>query len=311
MDRLESRGQGREVLLRRQAPHVQDHRRIRCGTPGGAQTLAPARRIEQSRIDPACDDFYVAKARFHQRATHRIRRDQREERAIVELAQVPEDRFLQPTDAVVAAVGMEVGTKVRHHGDLHHPRRLQRGPPERPLGDHMHDVRPVQRPQALEHPLGRQAHLEVRVPGDGKAAGQGFAEAGISPRGIAPPLAGTHQVDLVAEPAQAFHELRRRGGHPVDLGWIGFSHHRDPQRPAHDRELLDEDRGHGALHGLEHRPRVRPERDSRMTFLFNPPSRIRNAIRDELSWSVRTLRVSGGAVPPQPRGTDERAPAYA
>ena len=142
---------------------MEQHHVVRAGAPARAQARVAPCGIEQRGVDAARDHAHALEAERRELRAHRLGRHHRAQRAVMEFAQVGEDRLLQPADAVVRAVGVEVGPEVGHHGQLELRRRLQRRPAERALGHDVHHVRALEAPQPGERALRRQPDLEVGV----------------------------------------------------------------------------------------------------------------------------------------------------
>ncbi len=259
--RLRESGKQRvQILFRREAAHVQQHRVVRRRTPARAQFLAAPRRIEQPGIHAARDHAQAVETERGQLGAHGFGGHHGAQAAVVELAQVGEDRLAQPADAVVAAVGVEIGAEIGNRRDPELERGAQGGPAQRTLGDDVHDVGTAVGPELLQRALRGQAHLQVRVARDRHTAHQHFlvvtvcagAIGAVRRSALGALLPGADQLDLVVALAQPFDEARRGQRHAVDLRRVGFGHHRDAQRAAHAVQLLDLDRCRVVAHGANH-----------------------------------------------------------
>jgi len=98
--------------------------------------------IEAQGVDSARHDAKIAKAGLREISPQCLGRDHREPRLVMELAQVREDRALEPADAIVAAVAMKIGAKVGTHRKPQRGGGLHRRPAERAFGHDVHEVRP-------------------------------------------------------------------------------------------------------------------------------------------------------------------------
>ena len=133
-------------------------------------------------------------------------------------AQVGRHGRTQPAHAVMHAVAVEIGMKPRSHRDAQPPRHGHRRPAERPLGDHVHQVRPPAAPAPGQHPPGRQAETQPRIAGQGHAR-QGNIQFAA---GVFRALTRTQHLDPVPEIAQTADQPANGHRHPVHLGRIGF-----------------------------------------------------------------------------------------
>ena len=129
---LKAVDKGFQVLFGRQAPDMQYHGGVGSCPPFETQQLATAVRAEQLRIDPARDDVQVAKAESSQIRTHLLGGHHGQHGPVVKFAQVGNDGLLQPADAVVQAVGVEVGAEIGANRNPELMGNLERRPAERP-----------------------------------------------------------------------------------------------------------------------------------------------------------------------------------
>ena len=157
----------------------------------------------------------------------------------MKLAQVGDDRLMEPAHAVVAAVGMEVGTKVGAHRQLQASGGLQRRPAKRAFGHDVHQVGPLLRPKIDQGAFGRQAHAQMRIARDRQAPKQHFVQARrLVATGIGT-LARPDQTDVVIAPLQSLHHLRCGERHAIDFRRVGFGDDRNPQRASRGRQIID------------------------------------------------------------------------
>ena len=224
------RAQGEaEVLLRRQ-PADADHRQaVRFHAPLPAQRRAAAGGRVQRGVDPARDHLYALVALGTQAACEFGRRHESRRSAVVETAQIGRHRLPQPADAVVAAVVVEVGVKVRGHRDAQLVGRRHRGPAQRTLGGHMHQVGTLARPFADQPGARGQPELEPVVARQLEAARQHLLERAGVQRGVGAGLARADQLHAVAAADQAIDHALERHRDAVDLGRPGLGHQRNAQ----------------------------------------------------------------------------------
>ena len=239
LQRLKGLQQRAQVLLSGQPADTHHHHVGRPGAPLLAQRGAAACRVEEPRVHAARDHAHTLEAGGLKLGAQAFGGHHRACGAVMKLAQVSHDRVAQPGHTIVFAVGMEVGAKVAHHRQLQVAGGLQRRPAERPFGDQVHHIRPLQRPQLLQRAPGRQAHLELWVARDRQAAHQHFGKALFLQGGIALVLARPQQLQLVAAVVQAVDHARNGGGHTVDFGRVGFTDHCHTQRTARGQDLVD------------------------------------------------------------------------
>jgi len=195
--------------------------------------------VEVLGVDAARNHAQAAEAAGREVAAQGLGRHHRAQRRVVELAQVSHDGLAQPPDAIVLAVGVEVGAEIRGHRQLQVPAGLQRRPAQGAFGGDVDDVRSAQRPQAHQRAFGRHAHAQVTVARDRQAAHQHLVETLALLPGIGAGLARAHQLHVVLAQAQAFDQARQRHRHAVDFRRIGLGDDRHSQRPARRRELVD------------------------------------------------------------------------
>jgi len=212
--------------------------------------LAAVDRRKAVGVDAAPDHLHVTKAARDELGAQVFGGHHGREGAVVELAQVGHDRFAQPAHAVVPAVGIEVGAKVRGQRQFQLVRGLQRRPAQRALGGDVHDVGSAQRPQLGQRRFGRQAHLQVRVAWDRQAAQQHFVEALAAVGLVIGLLARAYQLQVVAAVAQAFDDASDRQRHTVDFGRVGLGDDGDAQRAARGLQFVDHDIGSDIRHGI-------------------------------------------------------------
>ena len=151
------------------------------------------------------------------------------------------DGLVQPAHAIVPAVGMEVGAEVRTHRQLQLPRRLQGAPAQRTLGGNVDQVRAPARPQRQQGAPGRQTHAQLRIARNRQAPHQHLMEALGLGGLVVGALARTDQLQVVLAGLEPLDHAADGARHPVDLGWIGLGHHRDPQVPVVGRMVVDQD----------------------------------------------------------------------
>ena len=152
-----------QVLLGGQpADHGDDQRGgVRAPLPTQCRGAAP--RIEKLGVDTARHHLQILKVGAGETACDLLRRYQRDLTAVVEAAQVALDAATQPADAVVAAVGVEIGMEARTDRQVEPPRRGQRRPAQRPFGGDMDDIRSLFAPGFAQGAVGRQADAQARV----------------------------------------------------------------------------------------------------------------------------------------------------
>ena len=161
----------------------------------------------------------------------------------MKLAQVSHDGLAQPANAVVLAVGVKVGAKVRTDGQLQVVCCLQRRPAQRAFGGNVHDVGSVHGPQLHQRTFGGHAHAQIGVAGYGQAAHQHLVETHAAIAGLLFVLSWAYQLHVVVAVVQTFHHFGNRHGHAIDFRWVGFCDHRDSQRPMHGRVVVHQDAG--------------------------------------------------------------------
>ena len=131
----------RQVLLRRDAPDVERHHVVACRRPSSratARCACPGGTSPRPRRAPR----RAGSARRCARApAHVLGRHHGAQRPVVKPPQVGGDRLLEPADAVVPAVGMEIRVKVAGDGNPELLRGGERRPAQRSLGHDVHDVR--------------------------------------------------------------------------------------------------------------------------------------------------------------------------
>jgi hypothetical protein len=117
LDRVEGGQHQRQVFFRRQAADVGNHQLVVGDLPGGAQGIAASCRVEQPGIDAARHDTNAAIAAPYQVDAQLVRGHQGQAAAVVQSPQVQGDEVLQPGEAVVPAVGVEIGVEFGYHRD--------------------------------------------------------------------------------------------------------------------------------------------------------------------------------------------------
>ena len=86
--------------------------------------------------------------------------------------QVGGDQTFEPGEAVMSAVGVEIGVKLGDHRDAQLARRSDGRGAQRSFGDDLHHVRPIGVPLAAKQSRCRQAESESGVAGNRQAAYQ-------------------------------------------------------------------------------------------------------------------------------------------
>ena len=110
---LEGAQHQRHVLFCGDAAHVDDHQFVfGDGTPLHAQLFTALAGVEQGSVHPARDDLQVPVAILRQRVAQLPGRDQCGISAVVQVAQVCGNRLVQPAEAVMLAVTVEVGMEI-------------------------------------------------------------------------------------------------------------------------------------------------------------------------------------------------------
>ena len=177
---------------------------------------------------------------------------------VMKLAQIAQDGALQPAGAVMAAVGMEVGSEVGADRQLELTRSMQGRPAQRAFCGDVHHVGSLYRPLAHQHLFGRQPHAQARVAGDGHAGGQQLIRIGRALL-IKDGLRRSDQLQPMPPGAQALDHPRQGEGDAIDLGRVGLGDHGD----AHGRGPVVEGfdvQGHfGGWAGIVHDPIVSVE----------------------------------------------------
>ena len=152
------------------------------------------------------------------------------------LQPVAQHNGLQPTQAVMLAVAVEIGVKAAEHGNAEAQRCPHRRQAERPLGCNVHRIRALPRPVLAQQPVGRQADVQPVVTGQGQGRNQGHWEARGAVGALATFLARAHQRHCVPALSQAVQQPGQGQRDAVDFGWVGFSHHTEMGFPGLDRE---------------------------------------------------------------------------
>ena len=186
--------------------------------------------MEQCRIHAARDHENVLVPLEFQLLLQRNRGYQRARCLVVEMAQVGGDGLLQQADTVVLRVAVEIGVEIRAHRNVQLARGRQGGPAQRAFGGDVHDVGPVQLPQARQQALGGQAGFQFGVTGYGHAGHERFRIAVLICRHVLLELARTDHVDAVLALAQTLHHAADGDGDAVHFGQVGFGDQRDIQR---------------------------------------------------------------------------------
>ena len=166
--------------------------------------------------------------------------------AIMEFAQIACDRRFQPTKTIVPAIAVKVGMKIGSHRQAQFLRRANRRPAERPLGDHMHEIRALLLPQPDQSRLGRQATLESAIIRNRHAIRQHFFEAMPLYRSLTLALPRPHQLHGMSAAQQAIDHAPEGHGNAVDFRGKGFGDQRNPQLQMSGRQRLNNQVGsHG------------------------------------------------------------------
>ena len=143
-NRVKGRHQHRQIFLGCDSSHVNDAQVVSRQAPLFAQDLAALKRRELLDIDAARHHAELFEAAGLKLTLQGGSRHHRAVRAVMELAQVSHDWLVEPADAVMTAVGMEVGAKVGTDRQFQMDCRLQGRPAECAFGCDMHDVRATQ-----------------------------------------------------------------------------------------------------------------------------------------------------------------------
>ena len=173
----------------------------------------------------------------------------REQRAVMEIAQIGQDRPAQPAHAVVLAVSLEVGAEVRGHRQLQLQCGLQGRPAQRDLGGDMYQIGPLQAPALQQGAERRQPQLQLRIARDRQARHQHFIKAHAVLCGagdLGAMLSRAYQLQIVAAVAQPLDQPRDSHRHAIDLGRVGLGHHGQAQRWPCRRQIVD---GQVRVHG--------------------------------------------------------------
>ena len=239
---------GAQVFFCCQAAHINHHPVLFCGAPDTAQLRLALCWRKQPGVNAARHHRQALKAAARQLAFQGGGRHHGGVRRVMKLFHVRQNRAAQPANAVVLAVGVEIGPKVGTDGQLELARHLQRGPAQRPFGGDVHDVGPLAGPQPQQFALGRQPQAQLPVKRNGQAPHQQLLVAAVDQGHVHAGLARAHQPDHMATGLQALHDLGQGVGHAVDVGWIGLGHHRDVQRGLGVADALDQKLWFG-IHG--------------------------------------------------------------
>ena len=156
-------------------------------------------------------------------------------------AQITGDEFSKQTKAVVLAIAVKIGVKVRGHRQAEGFSGAQRRSAKRALGDNVNQVGRALLPQPQQAPLCRQAQHEFLITRDWQPPHQYVGQIGPVHRLVVGVLAGTDELHLMSAGAQRFNCKAYGSGDTVDFRWIGFGDDGQLERMA---VLIG--RGHGA-----------------------------------------------------------------
>ena len=227
---LEGIDQQAQVFLGGQPPHRQHHPVVLAHAPLRTQAGIAVGGVEHGRVNATRHHMQALKALAIQRAAQLLGGHHRAVGLVVELAQVGGNGLLQPAHAVVAAVGIEVGSEITAYRQPQLACRLQSRPAQRPFGGDVNQVGPPRRPQRQQMLFGRQPHAQVRVFGNGQTAHQHLLQPVDGPLALGiRGLARAQKLHIVPPGLQTRHQTSQRHGHAVDFGRVGFGHQGHPQ----------------------------------------------------------------------------------
>ena len=209
------------VLLRREPPDVQEHRSLVGGAPSGAQLRRAALRREQLGVDAAAHDRQALEPAVAELLPHGPGGREGELRLVVKAPQIVVDHRRQPAEPVIAAVLVEIRAEIRGHRNARCLRGPQRGPAQRTLGGHVHELRLGQGEACLQRAARGQADAQVGVHRD--RAPQRAQLLRAVQRRLAR-LAGADQFDLMAALAEVANGSLHGQRHAVEFGRIRLGH---------------------------------------------------------------------------------------
>src|SRR5690349_14346761 len=90
-------------------------------------------------------------------------------RAVMKPAEIVEDQWLQPAQTIVPGIAVEIGMKTTQYWNPKALGGTHCRPAKRPLRCHIHDIRTVLRPAALQQPRRWQANMHPLIPRDRQA----------------------------------------------------------------------------------------------------------------------------------------------
>ena len=144
--------------------------------------------------------------------------------AVMEFFQIHANGTAQPTDAVMLAVGMEVGTEIGADRQLEFSRHLQRRPSQRPFGGNVNDIGSLLGPESVQFALGRQSHAQLAVKRNRHALDQHLLKMSRVNCLMLRLLLRANQPEVVTPRLQTLHNFAQGVGHPIDIRRIGFRH---------------------------------------------------------------------------------------
>ena len=209
----------RHVLLRGQAAHVEQHRRVFRGVPVAAQLGTAVLGREQPRIDTAAHHLDALKAVPAQLRLQRAARHEGGGGAVVEGAQVVHHQTARERKPVVLAVHMEIGAEVAGHRHVEATRRLDGGAAERPLCCHVHQLGGEIAQAAAQRRRGGQAHAQVGIHRNAHAARAPLLRLA---RHALAALRRAHQQHLMPGPPHVAHATLHGQRDAVHFRRIGF-----------------------------------------------------------------------------------------
>ena len=213
-----------QILFGRQSPHVHQGEISVVHLPLLTQCRRPLSRRIKRGVHPARQHLDILESDPTQFTTHMLGRHHGQRCLVVKFSQITNNRTLQPADAVMLAITVEIGSKIRTHRNFKFARRLQRGPAQGALGHDMHQVRPPHGPLTEQPLLCRQAHFQIRILGYGQSRGQHFLNHAHGRLECIVLLSRTDQLDLMIAFRQSLDKARQRQRDTVHLGRVGLRH---------------------------------------------------------------------------------------
>ena len=134
---------------------------------------------------------------------------------VVEAAQAVVHHRRKPAEAVIAAVLVEIGSKIGRDRDAGRLRRAQRSPTERAFGGDVHELRPAALEARPQGRRGRQAEAKVGIHRD--RAAERAQLVGAVPRAFAW-LTRPDQLERMAALPQMADRALHGQGHAIQLG---------------------------------------------------------------------------------------------